>query len=102
VSAQVVDGHSTPIIAPSVIRVAERKYEAKYAYYWTRPPSNLNELTKGNGWAAGGHGVLSQEITLSSDGNSFESTIRYQVFDRSWKQTEQDNSATAKATRLRF
>jgi len=83
-------------------RVGERKYEGKYAYYWTKPPSSLDEITKGNGWAPGGHGVLSQEITLSTDGNSFESTIRYQVFDQTGKQTEKESVATAKATRMEF
>jgi hypothetical protein len=83
-------------------KVGERKYEAKYAYYWTKPPANFDEIAKGNGWAPGGHGVLSQEITLSADSNSFESTIRYQVFDQSGKPTEKESVATAKATRMGF
>ena len=83
-------------------RVGACKYQARYAYYWTKPPSSLDEITKGNGWAAGGQGVLSQEITLSADGNSFESTIRYQIFDQAGKQTEKESVATAKATRMGF
>jgi hypothetical protein len=83
-------------------RVAERKYEATYAYYWTKPPANLAEITKGNGWTPGGHGVLAQEITLAADGASFESTLRYRVFDQAGKQTEKESVATAKATRMGF
>jgi hypothetical protein len=83
-------------------RVGERKYQAKYAYYWTKPPPSLDEITKGNGWVPGGHGVLSQEITLSADGNSFESTLRYQLFDQAGKQTGQESVAVAKATRMGF
>ncbi len=82
--------------------VGKQKYEAKYAYYWTKPPSSFDEIAKGNGWAPGGHGVLSQEITLSADGNSFESTIRYQVFDQAGKPTEKESIATAKASRMGF
>ena len=83
-------------------RVGERKYEAKYAYYWTKPPASLDEITKGNGWSPGGHGVLWQEITMSADGSSFESTNRYQVFDQSGKQTEKESIASARATRMSF
>ena len=83
-------------------RVTEQKYEARYAYYWTKPPSSFDEITKGNGWTPGGHGVLSQEITLSSDGRSFESTIRYQAFDQAGKPMEQESIATAKASRIGF
>lgn len=83
-------------------KIGEKRYEAKYAYYWTKPPTSFDEIAKGNGWAPGGHGVLSQEITLSADGSSFESTIRYEVFDRAGKPTEKESLATAKASRLGF
>ena len=96
---------SSPPVPPAYgvwRKVGAQKYEAKYAYYWTKPPSTLDEITKGNGWAPGGHGVLSQEITLSDDASTFESTIRYQVFDQAGKQTEKESVATAKATRMGF
>jgi len=32
----------------------ERRYEAKYTYYWTKPPSTFDEIAKGSGWAPGG------------------------------------------------
>lgn len=82
--------------------VGKQKYEARYAYYWTKPPSSFDEIAKGNGWVPGGHGVLSQEIALSADGNSFESTIRYQVFDQTGKPTEKESIAMAKASRMGF
>jgi len=83
-------------------RVAEGKYELKYEYYWTKPPTSLEEITKGNGWSPGGRGVLTQQITLSSDGKSFTGTLRYDMYDQEGKAVDQQSLATAKATRLTF
>ena len=55
-----------------------------------------------HGLGIGGQGLLSQEITLSADGNSFESTIRYQVFDQAGKPTGEASIASAKAARIGF
>ena len=81
-------------------RLEPRRFEATYLYYWTLPPASVEEITKGNGWTPGGHGVLSQEITLSPDGDSFESTIRLQLFDKSGSLVEPESVATAKASRI--
>jgi hypothetical protein len=83
-------------------RIGEKKYEAKYAFYWTKPPANFDEIAKGNGWAPGGHGVLTQEITMSAGGNGFDSTIRLQMYDQSGKPTDPESHATAQATRMGF
>jgi hypothetical protein len=83
-------------------RVGEKTYEARYSYYWTKPPSNLEEITKGNGWAPGGYGTLFQKITLSADGNSFESRIRYQMFDQAGRPTDKESVASARASRMGF
>jgi hypothetical protein len=82
--------------------VGAKKYEARYAYYWTKPPSSFEAIAKGNGRAPGGQGMLSQEITLSADGNSFESMLRYQVFDQAGKPTGEASIASAKAARIGF
>jgi hypothetical protein len=76
------------------------KYAARYTYYWTKPPSQLEEITKGNGWSPGGYGILSQEIVLSPDGKSFDSTIKLQMFDAAGKPLEQESIAAAKAVRF--
>jgi hypothetical protein len=81
-------------------RLTPRRYEATYLYYWTRPPASFDEIAKGNGWTPGGHGVLSQEIALSTDGDSFESTIRLQLLDKSGSPVEPMSVATAKASRI--
>ncbi len=51
-------------------KVAGRKFQAKYAYYMSKAPANFEEIAKGGGWSPGGHGVLTQEITLAADGKS--------------------------------
>ena len=78
------------------------QYEAKYVYYWTKPPATLDEITKGGGWSPGGHGVLMQTITLSEDGNSFNSTLKYEVFDQAGKPTDPSSEASAKGVRIKF
>jgi uncharacterized protein YccT (UPF0319 family) len=46
--------------------------------------------------------VLSQEITLAPDGDSFESTIRLQLLDKSGSPVELGSVAAAKASRIRI
>jgi len=83
-------------------KTGPRQYEAKYVYYWTKPPAALDEITKGGGWSPGGHGVLTQQITLSEDGNSFDSTIKYEVFDQTGKPTDPSSEALAKGARIKL
>ena len=83
-------------------KTGPRQYKAKYVYYWTKPPAALDEITKGGGWSPGGHGVLTQTITLSEDGNSFDSTIKYEVFDQAGKPTDPTSEASAQGVRMRF
>ena len=77
-------------------------YEAKYAFFWTNPPKAFDDLAKGGGWGPGGHGMLTQKITLSADGQTFESTLKLELFDQQGKLTEPASDATAKASRIRF
>jgi hypothetical protein len=83
-------------------RVAPRQFEAKYEYYWTKSPANFDEIAKGGGWAPGGRGLLIQKITLSADGNSFDSTLTYEAFDQQGKSTEAASVASAQGTRIKF
>jgi hypothetical protein len=83
-------------------KVGSRQYEARYEYYWTKAPSNFVEISKGGGWSPGGRGVLSQRITISEDGDSFDSTVKYDVFDQQGKPTEAASEATGKGIRLKF
>lgn len=96
---------AAPPVAPAYgiwRKTGERQYEAKYMYYWTKAPTTFDEIAKGGGWSPGGHGVLSQKITLSADGDAFESTIKYEVFDQQGKPTEAASEANGKGVRLKF
>ena len=83
-------------------KVGVRKYQAKYIYFWTKAPADKRELSKGGGWSPGGHGLLTQQITLSEDGRSFDGTIQYEIFDQAGKPTEKESTANAQATRISF
>ncbi len=82
-------------------KTGPRQYEARYVYYWTKPPAALDEITKGGGWSPGGHGVLTQTITLSDGGNTFDSTIKYEVFDQAGKPTDPTSEAAADGRRIK-
>ena len=35
-------------------KCGDRQYQAKYLYFWTKAPTDLQELSKGGGWSPGG------------------------------------------------
>jgi hypothetical protein len=82
--------------------VGPRQYEAKYAVFQTKPVAILDEIAKGGGWVPNGHGVLTQKITLSEDGNAFESTLRFDLFDPQGKPVEGGGEATGHGERIKF
>lgn len=94
-----------PPVAPAYgvwRKVGDRTYEARYEYYWTKAPATFDELAKGGGWMPGGRGVLVQTITLSADGNNFDSTIKHAVFDAQGKATDPVSEASAQGARMQF
>src|SRR6476661_181766 len=62
-------------------KVGDREFEAKYEFYVTKPPAKFEEISKGGGWGLGGRGVFVERITVSTDGKSFTSKIKYDQFD---------------------
>ena len=78
------------------------KFEARYVFYWTKPPVTFDDITKGGGWTPGGHGVLTENITLARDGRSFQSAIKYEVFDKAGNTIEGGGEAETKAARIDF
>lgn len=78
------------------------EYEAKYEFYMTRIPSPAESTSSGGGWLPAGHGVLKEKITLSPDGNSFTSTISYEVFDQLSKPIPGGGEAQGQGIRLQF
>jgi hypothetical protein len=83
-------------------KVGGKEYEAKYEFYVTKPPANLEEITKGGGWGPGGRGVFVERITLSDDGKSFTSKIKYDQYDTAGKPAEGGGEATGQGVKLAF
>src|SRR6478672_7820484 len=83
-------------------KVGIRKYEAKYQFFQSKAVSSADELVKGGGWAPDGYGTLSQKITLSADGNSFDSSITLELFDKLGNAIAGGGEANAKGKRIGF
>jgi hypothetical protein len=83
-------------------RTGARQFDARYEVFLTKAIGIMDEIAKGNGWRPNGRGVLSQTLTLSADGNAFESTIRFDLFDPEGKPVEGGGQATSHAERIRF
>jgi hypothetical protein len=79
-----------------------RQYEARYEFFVDKAPASFDEIAKGGGWAPDGHGVLTEKISLSADGNSFDSTIKYELFDQQGNSITGGGEATCKAERIKF
>lgn len=94
-----------PPVAPAYgiwRKVGDRTYEARYEYFWTKAPATFAEIAQGGGWMPGGRGVLVQRITLSADGNRFDSTIQYTALDAQGKATAPVSEASAQGARMQF
>jgi hypothetical protein len=83
-------------------KTGARQYEARYEFFVDKAPASFDEIAKGGGWAPDGHGVLTEKIALAADGNSFDSTIKYELFDRQGKPIDGGGDATCKGERIKF
>jgi hypothetical protein len=83
-------------------KVGDNQYEAKYEFYVTKPPAAFDEIVKGGGWGLAGRGVFVERITVSADGKSFTSKIKYDQFDTAGKPAEGGGEATGKGVKLAF
>lgn len=83
-------------------KTGEKEYETRYEFYWNKVPDSYEELAKAGGFPNAGYGVLSEKITLSDDGKSYSSTIKFNLFDKDGKQTVVDEEGTVEAKRMEF
>jgi hypothetical protein len=83
-------------------KTATRQFEARYAFYNTKPPAAFGEIAKGGGWSPDGYGLFIEKINLSEDGQSFASSMTYTIFDNTGKATDSGGSATGTGTRIGF
>jgi hypothetical protein len=74
-------------------------YAVTYEYFATAPAEAL-EFIKGAGWMPSGHGRLTETITLAPDGQTFTSTLKFEVFDAKGKPAEGGGSAKGNAARI--
>ncbi|MEO5903708.1 MAG: hypothetical protein ABIQ55_06850 [Gemmatimonadaceae bacterium] len=79
-----------------------RQFETKYLFYQTRAPAPADGPGNDNAWLPAGRGVLTEAITLSADGKSYTSTIKYVSFDKSGKATTGGGEGGGVATRIVF
>ena len=83
-------------------KTGPNEYEAKYEFYVTKVPAAFDEITKGGGWGPAGRGIFVERITLSDDGKTFTSKIKYDQFDTAGKPAEGGGEATGRGVRLTF
>jgi hypothetical protein len=83
-------------------KVGLRKYEAKYQFFQSKAVTTADELLKGGGWGPDGYGILAQKVTLSADGNSFDSRITLALFDKEGKPVAGGGEGTATGQRVRY
>ena len=83
-------------------KTGDKQFKARYQFFITQLPASFEELTKSGGFPPGGYGVLTESITLSADGKSYNSKIVLNLFDQTGKQTAFNDEATAEAKRMEF
>lgn len=59
-----------------------RTFETKYVFFTTKAPDPGDGAPIGSDWWPAGHGVLTETITLSDDGQTYVSAITLATFDR--------------------
>ena len=60
-----------------------RTFETKYLFYTTQAAGPGDSSPKGSDWWPAGHGVLTETINLSDDGQTYGSAIELALFDKS-------------------
>ena len=81
--------------------VGPREFEVKYEYFATSP-SPPEMFKSGGGWLPSGRGVFTERITLSADGQTFTSTIRYEALGVKGEPVAGSGEAQGRAVRIRF
>ena len=79
-----------------------QQFEVRYEFFVTRPAMPEEAETASGGWLPAGHGLLVETITISADGNSFTSNIRYEMFDKAGTPVAGGGTAKARGKRLVF
>jgi len=78
------------------------RFEAKYTFFTTNPPSEVKSLATGGGWLPAGSGVLTERIKLAADGRSYDSAMTLEMFDKAGQPIAGGGKATVHARRAGF
>lgn len=79
--------------------VGPNEFEAKYEFFATQP-SDPDAFQKGAGWLPAGRGVIKERITVSADGQTFTSTVRYDALGAQGELLEGGGEAKGRAVRI--
>jgi hypothetical protein len=83
-------------------KTGPKQFEVKYTFFVTKAPTGFEDIAKGGGWMPAGHGVFMETITLSDDGKSFKSTMKYEQFDQAGKPVEGGGEAEVEGVSVSF
>ena len=79
--------------------VGSSTFEARYEYFSTAVRDSA-AFRSGAGWQPSGRGVLRERITLSPDGRTFKSTLRYESLGPQGEPVEAGGEAEGRAVRI--
>ena len=83
-------------------QIGPRRFETKYVFYTTKAPGPSDGAPNSSDWWPAGHGVLTETLSLSEDGQTYTSTIRLATFDRTGTAIPGDGEGTGSGTRIVF
>ena len=83
-------------------QIDPRTFETKYVFYTTKAPGPGEGAPSSSDWWPSGHGVLTETITLSDDGQTYASTIKLATFDRAGTPISGGGEGTGMGTRIVF
>ena len=83
-------------------QITPTHFQLKYVFYMTKPPNRFEELVGGQGWVPTGHGVITEDITLGADNNTWESKIHWDNFDMDGKPVMGGGDGTTQGKRIAF
>jgi len=78
------------------------KFETKYVFYTTKAPGPGEGAPNGSDWWPAGHGVLTENIALSADGQTYASTVRLATFDEAGNPVAGGGEGTGSGRRIVF
>lgn len=79
-----------------------RTFETKYVFYTTQAPGPGEGSPNTADWWPAGHGVLTETIELSDDGQAYASVITLATFDKTGTPIVGGGEGTGTATRIVF